>query len=145
MAQHQFEQIAGRGQIVPFVFVQDNLAASQTDVALNIQEVASAAALLITGLSMPWSGSIVGVSVDTSSAATAGTLTVTATIDGTKQSDTAQSITTATAASIVVPQSKVQFAAAQKLGVKITTSAGWDATTADLAVIVYVLLDCQQV
>ena len=145
MAQHQFEQIAGRGQIVPFVFVQDNLAASQTDVALNIQEVASAAALLITGLSMPWSGSIVGVSVDTSSAATAGTLTVTATLDGTKQSDTAQSITTETAASVVVPQSKVKFAAAQKLGVKITTSAGWDATTADLAVIVYVLLDCQQV
>ena len=145
MAQHQFEQIAGRGQIVPFVFVQDNLAASQTDVALNIQEVASAAALLITGLSMPWSGSIVGVSVDTSSAATAGTLTVTATLDGTKQSDTAQSITTATAASVVVPQSKVPFAAAQKLGVKITTTGAWDATTADLAVIVYVLLDCQQV
>ena len=143
--QHQFEGIAARGQIVPFVFVQDNLAASQTDVALNIQEVASATALLITGLSMPWSGSIVGVSVDTSSAATAGTLTVTATIDGTKQADTAQSITTATAASVVVPQSKVQFAAAQKLGVKISTSAGWDATTADLAVIVYVLLDCQQV
>lgn len=53
----QFEQIASRGQIVSFVFVQDNLAASQTDVALNIQEVASAAALLITGISMP-SGSI---------------------------------------------------------------------------------------
>lgn len=141
----QFEQIAARGQIVPFVFVQDNVAASQTDVQLNIQEVASAAALLIDGLSMPWSGSVVGISVDTSAAASAGSLAVGVTLDGTEQTATTQTITTATAASAVFAQTAVPFVAGQKLGVEITTAAGWNATTADLAVIVYVLLDCQGV
>lgn len=139
----QFEQIAARGQIVPFVFVQDNVAASQTDAQLNIQEVASAAALLIDGLSMPWAGAVVGISVNTSAAATAGTLAVGVTIDGTEKTATTQTLTTGTAATAVFNQESVMFAAGAKLGVEITTSAGWDATTADLAVIVYVLLDCQ--
>jgi hypothetical protein len=141
----QFEQIAARGQIVPLLFVQDNVAASQTDVQLNIQEVASAAALLVDGLSMPWAGSIVGISVDLSSAASAGQLTVGATLDGVEQAASTQTITTASAATAVIPQESIRFAAGAKLGVEITTNAGWNATTADLAVVVYVLLDCQQV
>ena len=143
--QHQFEGIAARGQIVPFVFVQDNVAASQTDVQLNIQEVAAAAALLIDGISMPWSGYVVGLSANLSSAATMGSLTIGATLDGTEDANTTQTITTATAATAIFPQGKIPFAAGQKLGVEITSSGTWDATTADLAVIVYVLLDCQQV
>jgi len=138
-----FEQIAARGQIVPLLFVQDNVAASQTDVQLNIQEVASAAALLIDGLTMPWAGSVVGISVDLSAAATAGQLTVGASIDGTESAATRQTITTATAARAVFQADAVRFAAGAKLGVEITTNAGWDATTADLAVVVWVLLDCQ--
>jgi len=141
----QFEQIAARGQIVPLLFVQDNVAASQTDVQLNIQEVASAAALLIDGLSMPWAGSVVGLSVNLSSAASAGQLTVGVTLDGTEQAASTQTITTASAASAVIPQGSIRFVSGAKLGVEITTNAGWDATSADLAVVVYVLLDCQQV
>lgn len=138
----QFEQIAARGQIVPLLFVQDNVAASQTDVQLNIQEVASAAALLVQGISMPWAGSVVGISVDLSSAATAGQLTVGVTNGGTEAAATTQTITTQTAKTAVFQQGTVTFVAGDKLGVEITTNAGWDATTADLAVIVYVLLDC---
>lgn len=141
----QFEQIAARGQIVPFLFCQDAVAASQTDAQLNIVEVASAAALAIDGLSMPWAGRVVGLSVNLSAAATAGQLTVGVTLDGTEQTASTQTITTAAAATAVIPQNSIPFAAGAKLGVEITTNAGWDATTADLAVIVYVLLDCQGV
>lgn len=139
----QFEQIAARGQIVPFLFCQDAVAASQTDAQLNIVEVASAAALAVDGITMPWAGSVVGLSVDLSAAATAGQLTVGVTLGGTEQAATTQTITTAAAASAVFPQASVKFNAGDKLGVEITTNAGWDATTADLAVFVYVLLDCQ--
>ena len=138
----QFEQIAARGQILDLLFVQDNLAASQTDAALNIQEVAAAAALLIQGLSMPWAGSVVGISVDTSAAATAGSLAVSVTKGGTKQTATTQTLTTETAKTAVFQQGAVPFVAGDKLGVKITTSGTWDATTADLAVRVFVLMDC---
>lgn len=138
----QFEQIAARGQVVPFLFCQDAVAASQTDAQLNIVEVASAAALAIDGLTMPWAGSVVGISVDLSAAATAGQLTVGVTIGGTEKAATTQTITTAQAARAVFQQEAVRFNAGDKLGVEITTNAGWDATTADLAVIVYVLLDC---
>ena len=141
----QFEQIAARGQVVPFVFVQDAVAASQTDAQINIQEVSGGMALAVSELSMPWAGSIVGISVNTSAAATAGSLTVGVTLDGTEQAASTQTITTGQAATAVFNQASIPFIAAQKLGVEITTSASWDAVTADLAVIVYVLLDCQGV
>ena len=139
----QFEQIASRGQIVPLLFAQDAVAASQTDVQLKILEVDSAAALNIEGISMPWAGSIVGLSANLSAAATAGQLTVGVTLDGTEAAATTQTITTAAEATAVFSQNAVRFAAGAKVGVEITTNAGWDATTADLAVIVYILLDCQ--
>ena len=141
----QFEQIAARGQIFPFVFVQDAVAASQTDVQLNIQEVAGGVTLAIDGISLPWAGRVVGMSINTSSAATAGSLAVGVTLDGTEQTSTTQTITTATAATAVFAQSLVKASAGQKLGVEITTNMSWDAVTADLAVVVYVLMDCQGV
>jgi hypothetical protein len=141
----QFEQIAARGQIVPIVFVQDAVAASQTDVQLFIQEVTGGMALAVDGISMPWAGSVVALSVDTSAAASAGSLAVGVTLDGTEQSSTTQTLTTAVAATAVFPQTAVPFVAGQKLGVEITTTAAWNATSADLAVVVYVLADCQGV
>ena len=141
----QFEQIAARGQIVPLVFVQDAVAASQTDAQLNLIEVTGGMALAVQGLSLPWAGAVVGISVDTTLAATAGSLAVGVTLDGTEQATTTQTLTTGVAASAVFPQSAVPFTAGQKLGVEITTNAAWDAVTADLAVVVYVLLDCQGV
>lgn len=139
----QFEQIAARGQIVPFLFTQDGVAASQTDAQLYLIEVQGGMMLQVDGISMPWAGSVVGISVNTSAAATAGQLTVGVTLDGTEQASSTQTLTTATAATAVFPQSSMPFAAGQKLGVEITTSGAWDGTSADLAVFVYVLLDCQ--
>jgi hypothetical protein len=141
----QFEQIAARGQIVPLLFCQDAVAASQTDVQLLLMEVTGGMGLAVDGLSMPWAGSVVGIGINLSAAATAGQLTVGVTLDGTEQAASTQTITTAQAATAVIPQESIRFAAGAKVGVEITTNAGWDATTADLAVIVYVLLDCQQV
>jgi hypothetical protein len=140
-----FEQIASRGQIVPFLFCQDAVAANQTDVQLYVVEVASAAALAVDGITMPWAGSIVGISADLSAAATAGQLTVGATINGTESATTRQTITTATAARAVFQADAVRFVAGDKIGAEITTNGTWDGTSADLAVFVYVLLDCQQV
>ena len=92
----QFEQIAARGQVVPFVFVQDAVAASQTDAQINIQEVSGGMALAVSELSMPWAGSIVGISVNTSAAATAGSLTVGVTLDGTEQTASTQTARSST-------------------------------------------------
>lgn len=139
----QFEQIAARGQILPFLFTQDGVAASQTDAQLYLIEVQGGMMLQVDGISMPWAGSVVGISVNTSAAATAGQLTVGVTLDGTEQASSTQTLTTATAATAVFPQSSMPFAAGQKLGVEITTNGAWDGTAADLAVFVYVLLDCQ--
>lgn len=141
----QFEQIASRGQIVPFLFAQDAVAANQTDVQLNILEVASAAALAVDGVAMPFAGSVVGLSVNLSAAATAGSLAVGVTLDGTEQTATTQTLTTAASATAVFSQDAVRFAAGAKVGVEITSSAGWDGTSSDLAVYVLVLLDCQGV
>jgi len=138
----QFEQIAARGQIVPILFVQDGVAASQTDVQLNLIEVTGGMALAIDGLTMPWAGSVVGISVDLSAAATAGQLTVGVTIGGTEAAATTQTITTAAAARAVFQQDAVRFVAGDKLGAEITTTMAWNGTASDLAVVVYVLLDC---
>jgi len=138
----QFEQIAARGQILPLLFVQDAVAASQTDAQLNLMEVTGGSALAIQGISMPWAGSVVGISVDLSAAATAGQLTVGVTNGGTEAAASTQTLTTQTAKTAVFAQDAIRFVAGDKLGVEITTNMAWDGVTADLAVVVYVLLDC---
>ena len=72
-----------RGQLVPLVFAQDAVAASQTNVQLNAMEVDSAAALAVEGYTMPFPGEIVGVSFTLSAAGSAGSFTIGATIGGT--------------------------------------------------------------
>jgi hypothetical protein len=124
-----------KGQVVALKFFQANVSASQTDV--QIKESSNQ----VDGLSMPFAGEVLAVCSDLSSAATAGTLSVGATINGTEDSDTTGSITTATAKVVKVPRGKAKFNAGDKLGVEITTSGTWDGTTADLAVVVYVQLD----
>lgn len=129
-----------KGQLVPLHFFQDNVAASQTDANLVVLEVASAAGHAVASYSMPWEGEIVGISYDLSAAATAGTLTVGATISGTEDADTTQTITTAQRAGVEVERGKARFAADSYIGAQITTDGSWNATTADLAVTVWVLL-----
>jgi hypothetical protein len=124
-----------KGQVIALKFFQANVAASQTDVQLKESSGQ------VEGLSMPFAGEILAICADLSAAGTAGTLSFGATVNGTEDADTTQSITTATAAVAKVARGKASFVAGDKLGVEITTSGTWNGTTADLAVIVYAQLN----
>lgn len=130
-----------RTQLVGLTFMQDAVAASQSDVQLGIAEVASGATNAVVGYTMPWSGTIVAISAHLSAAATAGTLTVGATVGGTEGSDPTLTITTETAKSDTATRGTAAFAANAVIGAEITTDGSWDGTSADLGVTVWVLLD----
>ena len=133
-------RVIAKGQLVPLAFFQDNLAASQTDVQLLVGEVASAAANAVDGFVMPFDGEIVAISARLSAAATAGTLTVGPTVGGTEKTDPTLSITTAQSARDTAPRGAAVFSAGDLIGAEITTDGSWDGTSADLAVIVWVIL-----
>jgi len=136
----QIERIISRGQLVPLTFMQDALAASQTDVQLLVAEVASAASNAVDGWVAPFAGEVVAISARLSAAGSAGSVTVGATVDGTEKTDPTLSITTAQVAYDTAPRGSAQFAAGSLIGAEITTSSDWNGTTADLAVVVWVLL-----
>lgn len=136
----QIERIVARGQLVPLTFMQDNVAASQSDVQLTIAEVATPSANAVDSYRMPWAGEVVAVSAVLSAAGSAGTLTVGPTIGGTECTDPTLSITTATSASDYCPRGTNQFAAGALIGAEITTDGSWNGTSSDLGVTVWVLL-----
>jgi hypothetical protein len=121
-------------QIIPVTFGQANVAASQTDVQLK--DVTGG----VEGVTMAFPGIIVGLTIDLSAASTGGQLTVGVTINGTEVAATTQTITTATAARAIFDRDAVKFAAGDKLGVEITTNAGWTPETAELAATVLAAL-----
>jgi hypothetical protein len=140
----QVERIIAKGQIFPLVFMQDDVAASQTDVQLTIvQEDDAAANQSINGVIMPFAGSIVGISWKLSAAGTAGVFTIGPTIGGTEQSSLTQTVGTAASGRAVVPRDSVKFAAGDELGAEITTDGSWDGTSSDLAVWVWVLANVE--
>ena len=110
------------------------MAANQTAVALDVLGLAGN-----TEVVMPYAGSIIGISVASNEARSAGTLTVDATKDG-----------TATGLQAVLDDDPNQYAyatqakdtdtftAGQRIGVKITTDGDWAPTTADIVVTVIV-------
>ncbi len=130
----------GRWQLVPLVFAQDNVAASQSDAQLYTAEVASAAGLANEGYTMPFPGEIIGISANLSAAASAGTLTVGPTVAGTEKADPTLSITKETAKSDVCRRGTNAFAKDAVIGAEITTNGTWNGTNSDLVVIVWVLL-----
>ena len=136
----QIEAIASKGQLIPLLFCQHTVAASQTDVQLNVVEAGNNS-LAVQGISAPFSGSIVAISADLSAAASAGTLAIGVTINGTENAATTQSITTQAAKYAVFPRDSVAVVAGDKIGVEITSNAGWNGTSSDLAVIVYFLAE----
>jgi hypothetical protein len=139
----QITNETAKGQLVPLVFCQDNVAASQTDVQLNVMEVASAAALAVDGYTMPFSGEVVGISYVLSAAASAGVGTIGATVGGTEDADTTLAMGTSAGNYKRVPRGSARFVAGNKIGCELTTDGSWDATTADLAVTVWVLLEME--
>lgn len=137
----QMERIIAKGQLVPLLFSQDAVADSQAAVAMNILETsATTSTLAVTGYMMPFEYEIVAVSLMSDEARTAGTLTVDVTIGGTvtglqaalNATDTTQDYTVQARGSDV-------GSAGDLVGVKLTT-ASWTPVTADIAVVVWVLL-----
>lgn len=125
--------------IIALQFMQDNVAASQTDVQLNIAEVASAATNAVDGVTMPWAGIIVGISYNLSAAGTAGTLSIGPTVNGTEQADPTLAVTTAASGYDLAVRGAATFAAGDRIGAEITTNGSWDGTTSDLGVTVWVM------
>lgn len=129
-----------RWQLVPLVFMQDAVAASQTNVQLPIAEVNGGAGNTVDGYVMPFEGEIIAISAALTAAATAGSLTAGPTIAGTEKSDPTLSITTETAKSDTCGRGKAKFAKNAVIGAEITSNAAWDGTSSDLCVTVWVLL-----
>lgn len=138
----QIERVIAKGQLVPLVFHQADLAASQSDVQLSVAAVDNAAddQLAVDGYVMPFEGEIVAISARLSAAATAGSLTVGPTVGGTEKADPTLSITTAQSAQDAALRGTSPFAAGDVIGAEITTDGTWDGTGADLTVVVWVLL-----
>lgn len=134
-------QLADPVKLVALNFCQDNVAASQSNVQLNVVEVASAATLAVDGITMPWAGTIVGISYVLSAAATAGTLTIGPTVAGTEAADPTLSVTTAVSGSDTALRGAATFAAGSVVGAEITTDGSWDGTSSDLVVTVWCLVE----
>jgi len=130
-----------RYQLVPLLFCQDAVAASQSAVAMNTVE-AEGVVQTNTGYELPWPFQIVGISCLSGAARTAGTLTVDATIGG-----TATGVQAVLGATNTTHHSSYQKrdtdvgAAGAIVGVKLTSDASWAPVTADINVLVFVLVD----
>lgn len=137
----QIERVIAKGQLVPFLFAQDAIADAQSAVAMNIMETtATTSTLPVTEYVIPWDFEIVGISVVSSEARTAGTATVDATIDGTVTGlQAALDATNTTRDTGTQARGLDVGTAGQRIGVKLTT-ASWTPTTADIAVVVYAIV-----
>jgi hypothetical protein len=126
-----------KGQLVTYIFAQDAVAASQTDVQLCLPGETTTP--LVEGYEMAFPGEVIGLSYTLSAAGTAGTFTIGATVNGTEDTDTTVTVGTNTANYTVIPRGKCVFNASDSLGAEITTNGSWDGTTSDLVVVLYVL------
>lgn len=134
----QLERIVAAGQLVPITFTQDAVADAQSAVAMNLVEVAGAA-LTVTEVQMPWPVDLVGISLVSDSARTAGTLTVDATINGTVTGlQAVLDATNTTRHYARQPRGSDRGVAGDRIGVKLTT-ASWTPVTADVVAVVWVL------
>jgi hypothetical protein len=127
-----------KGQLVPLVFGQDAVAASQTNVQLPV--AVGEASQAVDGYEVPWSGEIVGLSYTLSAAGSAGVFTIGATVNGTEDADSTVTVGTNAAGYTRIPRGSVPFVAGDSIGAEITTDGSWDGTTADLSVTVWALV-----
>lgn len=134
-------QLKDNVKLVAVSFMQDAVAASQTDVQLLVAEVASAASNACDGYTMPWAGSIVAISYQLSAAGSAGTLTIGPTVNGTEQADPTLSVTTGTSGYDTAVRGVATFAAGDRIGAEITTDGSWNGTSSDVLVTVFALLE----
>lgn len=102
-------------------------------------------AITVTDEIMPWDFELVGISVTSNAARTAGTLTVDATIDGTVTGlQAALDGTNTTRDTGVQARGTDVGVAGSRLGVKLTTSS-WTPTTADIVATVWAIVHLEGV
>src|SRR5690349_6166330 len=107
-------------------FIDSNLAASLTSSAMAIPGDSA-----LTQITMPFSGSIVAISVACENARAAGTATFKPTINGT-ESSTLSAVLNGTNTQYAYGTQAAgidSFAAGQRVGVKVTTDGSWAAGT----------------
>ena len=137
----QIERVIAKGQLVSYQFMQDDVAASQTNVQLGIvQEDDAASNQSIAGVVVPFAGEIIGMSWLLSAAGAAGVFTIGPTVGGTEKSALTDTVGTDASGYVTVPRGSVPFAAGSEIGAEITTDGSWDGTSSDLAVWVHCLL-----
>ena len=117
-------------------FYDTDVAASQTNAQLPLASGGD-------GFVAVKAGYIDAIAATLSDSATAGSMTIGATIGGTEKTETTQTVTTGTTAYATFQRDGVapRFAAGDTLGIEITTSAAWDGTTADLDAQLYVVYE----
>lgn len=137
----QVERSISKGQLIPIMFTQDQVADAQSAVAMNILETsATTSTLNVTEYPMPFDFEILAITIASSAARTAGSLTVDATIDGTVTGLQAVLNASNTTRKSTTSQRGVKTGAAgSRVGVKLTTSS-WTPVTANVAVVVWVLV-----
>ena len=127
--------VAGLEPTVAGHWLQDNVAASQAAVVLNMGTGR-------TEVPIPAEGYVTGIVVFSNEARVTGTLTVDATINGTVTGLTAVlDGTNTTTKATRQGNTADKFTAGQRIGVKITTDVAWLPITADITVVVYVTLN----
>lgn len=138
------ERIIAKGNLMGYLFAQDAVADSQSAVAMNIMETtATTSTLPVTEYVIPWDFEVVGISVVSSEARTAGTLTVDVTIDGTVTGLQAiLDATNTTRDTGTQARGSDVASAGARIGVKLTT-ASWTPVTADIAVVVYAIVSLE--
>jgi hypothetical protein len=118
----------------PFNYAQSNVSVSQTAVTIKVLGSSDNTEFLA-----PYAGSVIAISVASTEARSAGTLTVDATVNGTATG--LQAIlngSNTTYKSTTQAKDTDTFSAGDRLGVKITTSADWAPTSADIVVTIFV-------
>lgn len=140
----EIERFIAKGQVVPLLFQQAAVAASQTDEDLPVVEVGLSPSLVL-GHAMPFAGSIVGISASLDTASSAGALTVGASIGGTEDASSTMSIATETEKYLAIPRGNIPFVPGDVLGVQISTDGSWTPETADLTVHLWALVELEDV
>jgi hypothetical protein len=135
----QITREIARGQYLEYVFMQDAVAASQSDVQLPIAEVNAGAGNGITGYIAPFAGEIVSIAWKLTAAGTAGVFTIGPTVGGTEKTALTQTVGTAASGRAKVARTTIPFAAGDEIGAEITTDGSWDGTSSDLVVQVGVI------
>lgn len=140
----QIERIIAKGQLVPLVFMQSDVAAGQTAAALTVAEVRDAAALAddqnaADSYVLPWDFEVVGISVRSSAARTAGSVTVEGAKNGTGVGLSATLDATNTQSHYARQRRGADRGVAGDRVGALISSPSWTPVTADVVVVVWVI------